>query len=108
VCNVCFEVSVLGINVGEGDHRHVIGRRIGNAEGKSVGKGDAVAVFLGWREQTLIDLESLDKVPALCFRCLEIVFFRVSENEIEGQEPGFNVTEFVFPPIAKINLPMAA
>ncbi len=96
------KVSVVRINVSEGDHRHVFGRRISNAERKPVREGDAAMVLYGWREQALADLESLDKVSALGFRGLEIIFFRVSENEVESQEPGLDVGEFVIPPIAEI------
>jgi hypothetical protein len=100
--DVRVEVSVLGIDESEGDHRYVFGRRISNVERESVCEGDASTVPFGRQEQALIDLESLDKVPALGFRGLEIIFFRVSENEIEGQEPGLDVSEFVLPPIAEI------
>src|SRR5216683_1619887 len=100
--DVCVEVLMIRVNIREGDHRHVIGRRISNAERESVREGDAVATSVGRSEQILADLESLDKVPALGFRGLEIIFFRVSENEIEGQEPGLDVSEFVLPPVAKI------
>jgi hypothetical protein len=96
------KVSVVGINVREGDHRHVLGRRIGNAERKSIREGYDVAVLFGWREQAFVYLESPDEVPPLGFCRLEIVFFRMRENEIERQEPGLDVSEFVLPPIAEI------
>jgi hypothetical protein len=102
VGHICVEISVLGVNVSEGDHRHVIGRRIGNAERKPIRKGDAGTVLCGWREQPFVDLESADKVSPLGVRCLETVFFRVSENEIEREEPGLDVSEFMLSPIAEI------
>jgi len=77
------EVTVLGVNICERDHRHEFGRRKGDAQGKAVGKRDAVAVPFGLREQTLFDLEALDKVPPFLFRRLKIVVFRVGQNEIE-------------------------
>jgi hypothetical protein len=100
--DIPIQVLVFGINVREGDHRHVIRRRISNAEGKSVREGDAIAVPVGWSEQSLTHLESLDKVPALGLSRLEIIVFRMRKNEIEGQEPGLDVSEFVLPPIAEI------
>jgi len=102
VSDIRIKVLMLGVNVSEGDHRHVFGRRISNAERKSVSEGDAIAAPVGRGEQILAHLESCDKVPALGFGRLEIIFFRVTENEIEGQEPGLDVSEFVLPPIAEI------
>jgi len=80
------------------------GRKIGNAERESVCEGDAIAAPVGRSEQILAHLESLDKVPALGISRLEIIFFRMRENEIESQEPGLDVGEFVLPPIAEIIL----
>src|SRR5207249_903859 len=83
VDDIRIKVSVVRVNVREGDHRHVIGRRISNAKRKPVCEGDAIAAPVGRGDQILADLEWLDKVSALGFGGLEIIFFRMRENEIE-------------------------
>src|SRR5205814_1999546 len=84
VGDIRIKVSVVRVKVREGDHRHIIGRRISNAKRKPVSEGDAIAAPVGRGEQILADLESLDKVSALGFRGLEIIFFRMRENEVES------------------------
>ena len=96
------EVLVLRVNIREGDHRRVIRRRISNAKRKSIREGDAGAAPIGRSEQILADLESLDKESALGFRGLEIVVVWMIENEIECQQSGLDVSEFVLSPIAEI------
>ncbi len=95
---------MLGINVGKRHHRHVIGGGIGNAERKSLGERDALAMLVGRREQTLAEFEPFDQIAPLLFRRLEIAVFRVGKDEIEGQEPRLDVIEFVLPAIAEMGL----
>jgi hypothetical protein len=96
--DVGIEFSMLRINVSEGDYRHVFGSRICNAQGKPVRK-DAKALRTIRGEQALFYPEALDKVSAFVFRGLEIVFLRMTEDEVERQEPGLDVKEFVLPAI---------
>jgi hypothetical protein len=103
VSDVRIQISVLGIEVSEGDHRQEVGRRIRNVERESVDEGDALAMLFGGEKQTLGNLEPPHEILAFGFRCLEIVILRVSEDVIECQEPGFDVTEFVPPAIPKIS-----
>src|SRR5215469_8761427 len=45
--DVPVEISVFGINVGEGDHRYVLGCGVGNTQGGEVGKRDAFTFCCG-------------------------------------------------------------
>src|SRR5262249_8104835 len=87
----CLKTFVFQIDVSEGDHGHKVGRRIRNTEREAVRESDSAAVFLCWEKKILGHLESPNEVLALGFCGLEIVVFRVSENEIERQESGFDM-----------------
>src|SRR5215472_7326645 len=97
--DVGVEVSVLGVNVGEGDHRHVVRSWIGDAQGKPIGERDAIAFRSGRGKQGFFYLEAADEVPTFLFGCLEILLLRMGEDEIEGEEPGLDVREFMFPSV---------
>ncbi|HYL85802.1 MAG TPA: hypothetical protein VE263_16355 [Candidatus Angelobacter sp.] len=53
-------------------------------------------------EQALFYLEALDKVSAFLFRGFEILFLRMSEDEVEFEELGLDVREFMFAAIAEM------
>src|SRR5690348_1532062 len=93
---------MLGINVRERHHRHVIGGRIGYAQRKSLGERDRLTIPVGGREYALAEFEPFDQVAPFFFRRLEITVLGVGKDEIQTEELRLDVIEFVLSAIAEM------